>query len=61
MKSEMGYVFKRLDLKTVLENDIFGLKYGQDFENRAAHPQQELPREPPSSGHETHHRPQMTG
>ena len=53
-----GYI---VGLRTVLENDIFGLKWGQDFKNRAAHPQQELPKEPPSSGHESHHRTQTTG
>ena len=41
MQSEIGYLFKRLGPKTVLENDIFGLKQGQDFENRVAHLQQE--------------------
>ena len=45
---------KRSGLKTGVENDIFGLKYGQDLENRAAHPHQEFPGVPlPPPGGET--------
>ena len=36
MKTSMG-------LKTGAENNSFGLKSGQDLENRAAHPHQEFP------------------
>ena len=31
MKTKIGYVFKWLGLRTVLENYIFGPKWGQDF------------------------------
>ena len=34
-------------LKTDVENDIFGLKWGQDLENQAAHPHQEFTGAPP--------------
>ena len=37
-------------LKTGVDNYIFfGLKWGQDFKNRAAHPHQEFPGAPPES------------
>ena len=38
-------------LKTDVENDIFGLKQGQDLENWAAHPHQEFAGVPHSTGH----------
>ena len=37
-------------LKKGVKNDIFGLKWGQDLENRAAHPSQEFPGVPPPRG-----------
>ena len=37
-------------LKKGVKNDIFGLKWGQDLENRAAHPNQEFPGVPPPRG-----------
>ena len=38
----MGQVWKR-----VWKITFFGLKYGRDLENRAAHPHQEFPEVPP--------------
>ena len=42
-RSENGSGFKRSGLKT----GVFGLKYGQDLENRVAHSHQEFPGAPP--------------
>ena len=44
---ENGYGLKRSDLKTGVEIAFFGLKKGQDLENRAAHPHEEFPGLPP--------------
>ena len=38
VRSENGYGFLRLGLKTGVEDGIFGLKLGLDLEMRAAHP-----------------------
>ena len=46
-RSENGYGFQRPGQKTDKENDSFGLKEGQDLENRAAHPHQEFLGVPP--------------
>ena len=40
--------FRGLDCKRVWEITFFGLKSGQDLENRAAHPHQEIPGVPPA-------------
>ena len=46
--SENGYGFQRPDLKTGVENGMFGLKLGQDLENRAVvHPYREFRGVPP--------------
>ena len=42
--------FRGLVWKRVWKIVFFGLKYGQDLENRAAHPHQEFPGVPPSPG-----------
>ena len=39
--------FRGLVWKRVWKIAFFGLKYGQDLENRAAHPHQEFPGVPP--------------
>ena len=40
--------FRGLVWKRVLKMTLFGLKKGQDWENRAAHPHLEFPGVPPS-------------
>ena len=39
----MGMDFRGQVWKRVWKMTVFGLKCGQDLENRAAHPQQEFP------------------
>ena len=43
----MGMNFGGLVWKRVWKNTFFGLKQGQEVENRAAHPYQEFPVVPP--------------
>ena len=49
-RSEKGYGFERPGLKTGVEMVCFGLKWGQDLENRAAHPYREFRVVPPAGG-----------
>ena len=42
--------FRGLVWKRVWKIAFLGLKYGQDLENRAAHPHQEFPGVPPFPG-----------
>ena len=44
--------FRDLVLKRAWKMTFLGLKKGQDLENRAAHPRQELPGVSPSGSHE---------
>ena len=50
-RSENGYGFYRSGLKVGVENYMFGLKSGQDLENRTAGtPPPRIPRNTPSRG-----------
>ena len=42
-----GHVWKRVWILEARPKTFFGLEWGQDLENRAAHPHQEFPRVPP--------------
>ena len=46
-RSKNGYGFICQVSKRVSKLTFFGLKWGQDLENRTAHPQQEFPGVPP--------------